>query len=146
VYTHAHTHTHTHRTQACRKQGVLPEELVHKPPSFYGQDKTVTPRVVELRYQTANNARKERLRVCMDTYKDMCAPQPEKKVGSLPYIYIYIFSYVVGFYSFIYDRVFFRLNWTLFRCNNKFCVCMCIGFFFMRNRALFNCDKALLQM
>lgn len=38
--------------EACKKQGVLPEELVYKPPSaFEPRDKVVPPNVVELRYQ-----------------------------------------------------------------------------------------------
>jgi hypothetical protein len=68
--------------EACRKQGVLPEELVHKPPSFFGQDKTVPPRVVELRYQTYNTARKERLRVVMEAYKELCQPPKVERQGS----------------------------------------------------------------
>ena len=58
---------------ACKKEGVLPEELVHRPPSCYdNKDKNLPPRVVELRYQTANNARKQRLKIVMEAYKKLC--------------------------------------------------------------------------
>ena len=65
--------------EACRKQGILPEELIHKAPSFFGQDKSLPPRLVELRYQTFNKARMERLKIVRETYTEMCKQTHEDR-------------------------------------------------------------------
>ena len=71
--------------EACKKEGILPEELIHRPPSFFQNDrgaKQLPDRVVELRFQTYNRSREEKLKTVMDTYKALCAPKEEKSYGS----------------------------------------------------------------
>ena len=69
---------------ACGKQGVLPEELVFRPEaSFQNRDEPQPKQVVQLRFESYERARKERLRAVRDEYKKLTQPREERSKNSI---------------------------------------------------------------